>query len=431
MAKMQNIERLLSTEQISARDENLALLEKINKMAAEMNELKKQNTQMFEDRKRMAEELNLFNDERLLFTKRKMGRNDSNKNLHSRSRSMTIQTQEKPESKDLQIAELRNTIQKQEEIIASLKNSKAVREGDESARESQIVSVDLPFEVKNSLEHYDSPIYPRKYRSSSQQNDGIQLSGFNLRLAQIDENEDFRDSMQNSSVAVPYDHDYIATFTERGNLSVLKAGIVMPIGPEKTQDFKHENHDENEQTSLVDMTSVSVNQNENRNERAQTSAINLTMNSSMIENEDQKSNEKDAETPQFNNKVFFTSNFQDNINMLKTKDDMDNFDSRSEKRDKTGDLNVGTARLRPVKSRVKETTAIFTQFYKNFRNGRSKATFQDFSRDYLDALRRNEIVAFLRQVKDKSLLAFSDAIGIYRDSDRKYQYILLVTCSFF
>lgn len=51
----------------------------------------------------------------------------------------------------------------------------------------------------------------------------------------------------------------------------------------------------------------------------------------------------------------------------------------------------------------------------------------DFSRDYLDMLKKPEIVAYLKKSDLPAERVFSDSIYLFREMYKKARYILLIT----
>lgn len=435
MTEKNQIERLLSTEQVSARDETLALVEKINHLSEEVEELKQAKTMLHQDLENALGELNILRkkeeiaEETAPMIMKKHTRTGSSHELGTRSRSMTNQTVDfKLQQKDIAIAELRETIHRQEEIIENLKNIGAARDREEFQRDSHMELNEVHPDFKAAQDSYDSPLFPKKYRKYSQQNEPIHHSGFHLRAILEGQSGEIDEERSTRLLNSKRNYDYKDNLTERDQKSELNLKISLPISPAKDTEIKDDHiPEETDHPSLVDLTSVSAHNIETRENRAQTTGINLSLESSM-HMVDNNPAEKHMDTPNFNGKLFFSNNFQDNTTKPRVKDDMDNLDSRSEKRVNNFDKGCRTTRQRPSKDQLKAKAAVFTQFIKNFRKAGHRPAKQDYSRDYLDALKREVIVKFLRQVKDSSLLAFSDAVGIYRDFTRKYQYILLVTC---
>ena len=431
------IERLLSTEQSCARDENLALMEKIAKMTEEMGQLKEDHTVLQQTHARTLGEITILRkiedappEETVPLVKIKHKRSGSAQEIDSRARSRTVQIQEVAiDEKDSVIAELKNTIQKQEEIIESLKQLECINEKDESVRDSNMGLGDLPPEFKQAADSYDSPLFPKRFRINSQQQEHQPQSGFNLRANLHEVNDDQHEDRHSKAMMPGLPFEYKRAYTERDHRSEynMKASHLQQT-PTKHENKAEPPHEYAEHPSMVDEMSMSAHQIETRDKRAQTTGLNMSMESSVHMHEN-PADEKHNQTPNFNGKFFFAHQFTDRTIGQKTKDDMDNLDSKSEKRTGMYEMGSKTARQKPSKDQLKAKAAIFTQFFKNFRKSGKKLTKQDYSRDYLDALKRKEIAAFLSHVKDPSERVFSDAISIYRSHDRKYQYILLMTCS--
>ena len=105
---------------------------------------------------------------------------------------------------------------------------------------------------------------------------------------------------------------------------------------------------------------------------------------------------------------------------------------RNRQNNRSGNL-TGRNRTKPTEAQLEKRAKIFNKFYKNMKMAAASKMANetiDFSRDYLDVLKRPVITKYFSKIGDDSKKVFSDAIGIYKTPTKKSQYILVATCTF-
>lgn len=436
MSELELVQKLMNTEQSTARDENLELIEKIEQMTEYINKLKAENRGLEMDYDRIKVDMDTL---KIKYEIESPGLSNSPGKIFRRppvldepdtiERSKTLESITlRPVEVEANVTELRKTIVMQSEIINTLRqeNKQATRKMSIDRSHVELTEDAQEFKLEVNFSEL------RKYSKHMMKKSGI-LANLDPRYINIESTPRNYGNLseRNFQSELNFTPDKISS-RQIGEKSPKKVGSSSASQNYETdikiyQGTRHEHKMPTEAESINDSI-ISYDHIEMRNGgRAQTAAHNLSLNSSSAHFEE-PGEQNIQGTPKFPKQMLTPGQM-----VIRAKENgnykmIDAMDAMSEKRPSYEEVGNKTNRQRISKDQLNAKGAIFSQFYKNFRNTPKKSTKSDFSRDYLGVINRTDISGYLERIKDPSKKVFSDAISIFRHPSRKYQYILVVTC---
>lgn len=420
---------------MSARDENLEQVAKIDQLTIEIDKLKAANRCLSIDLDRALTDIQTL---KIKYDDSSPAFNDSpGKIFQRRPPSIDICEQEKsrtlesldvrPVIDDSTVDELRKTILVQDQMINALRQAQRPIESRPITERSMNTAIEDTSDFKLDVDMNDIKRYSKHAMKKSGIPNNVDYHLMADDLTQRNYGGDSRREIKSELNLTPT--------KVKHKLPIVRIDRVEDGSASKQVDsrehflFNDANRGGTTQgdAQSIDDLSMSFDHNEREGRgRSQTHGHNISADSSSAHFE--MPDDPLEGTPHFAKQMLTPAQMLANTKDGGRQRKMDDIDALSEKKPSNDDRPPKTNRLKLSKDQLNAKGAIFSQFYKNFRNTPKKRDKSDFSKDYLAVMIRSTIRDYLNRIQDPSTKVFSDAISVFRHPNRKYQYILVVTC---